>query len=156
MDKGAGAAGLYRGGAMQSAENLGNLVEEPPDSCDHARSLWSHRAERARKGGIAKIPRRSLGRKTTLTTRVHPSSPQHEVAHAQQNHVRLPPRARVSAHRWQAGPCAWRKSEDGPQGKRNRPSEVQVSLFFLFIYLFFLISILKFKSNKVEFQTFYF
>jgi hypothetical protein len=32
MDKGAGAAGLYRGGAIQSAENLGNLVEEPPDS----------------------------------------------------------------------------------------------------------------------------
>jgi hypothetical protein len=39
MDKGAGVAGLYRGGAMQSAENLGNLVEEPPDSGDHSRSL---------------------------------------------------------------------------------------------------------------------
>jgi hypothetical protein len=39
MDKGAGAAGLYRGGAMQSAENLGNLVEEPPDSDNLERSL---------------------------------------------------------------------------------------------------------------------
>jgi hypothetical protein len=49
--------------------------------------------------GIARTPRRSLGRKTTLTTRAHLSSPQHEAAHAQQNHVRLPPRAHVSARR---------------------------------------------------------
>jgi hypothetical protein len=49
MDKGVGAAGLYRGGAMQSAENLSNLVEEPPDSDNLARSLWAHR-ERAWKG----------------------------------------------------------------------------------------------------------
>jgi hypothetical protein len=56
----------------------------------------------------------------------------------QQNHGRLPTWARVSAHRWQAGLCARRKSEDGPRGvkKSAQWGSGEPFSFFIFYYVF--------------------